>query len=172
MGGDVDGAQQELALDVLVNVVQPRHVGGAVADDQLGATAVKVLDDALGGLQRGDVALQAFHSRQGCHGLEVDRHNLHLFFVAISVIITIASMNQPIGQHLRPRPRSGAQVDRPPDAAGAVGRLLGAEDVELLVELEELEGRTGPVARLLGPAVEHVALVAGEASHLGAFWKK
>mmetsp|Transcript_17390 Transcript_17390/g.49784 ORF Transcript_17390/g.49784 Transcript_17390/m.49784 type:complete len:220 (+) Transcript_17390:476-1135(+) len=147
--GDVDGAQQQLALDVFVDVVQPRHVGGTVADDQFGPLAVEVPDDALGGFEAGNVALDAVHARQGCHGLQIDRHNLHVFlFFAVTIIVflfvllllvipalvvIILRMDQPVGQHLRPRARRRAEVDGPPDAAGTVGRLLGAEEVELLI---------------------------------------
>ena len=194
---DVDGGQEELALDVLVDVVQSRHVGGAVAHDQFGPPAAEVPDDGLGGLEGGDVALEAVDAGEGRHGLEIDRDDLHLLLLLfLAVIDTIALlfgwlllllvipanvvivivMDQPVGQHLRPRARRRAQVDGPPDAPDASARTitigrrrrlaLGAEDVELLVELEELEGRPGPVSGLLGPPVEHVALVAGEASHV------
>ena len=35
MGGNVEGGEEELGLDVLVNVVQPGHVGGTVAHDKV-----------------------------------------------------------------------------------------------------------------------------------------
>ena len=45
MGGDRERCQQQLRLNVLVQVMQPRHVWGAVAHHEVSLAAVEVRDD-------------------------------------------------------------------------------------------------------------------------------
>ena len=79
MGGDVQGSQQELGLDVLVNIVESSHVRSAVTDHEVSLATCEVLHDLVGGGELGYVPLQLHHAREGCHRLEIHGNYLDIF---------------------------------------------------------------------------------------------
>ena len=79
MRGDVESSQEELGLDVLVNVVEARHVRRPVTDHQVGRATSELRHDLVGRGELRDVALQLDHPWQWSHGLQVNGDYLDIF---------------------------------------------------------------------------------------------
>ena len=120
--GDGEGGQHQLGLHVLVHVVETRHVGGAVADDELGGSA-ETGEHGLGSGGAGNVALQHVHAGERSHLLEIDGDE--------------RGAGKTLGQQLRPGAGSGAEIDTARNAG---------KDAEFLLNVKKLVGRASTIA--------------------------
>ena len=152
MSGNVRRRQQQLRLYILVHVVQPRNIWCPIADNNLRSLSSELLYYSGRRLQGRYVTLQDRHPFYGSHRLQIDGNDLRVANPPPRV------NGQPLREHLAPAPRRCAQV---------YGTRARAQEVELRVQLEELEGGAGAVSELLSAAVENVALVFAKLAHWG-----
>mmetsp|Transcript_21317 Transcript_21317/g.47094 ORF Transcript_21317/g.47094 Transcript_21317/m.47094 type:complete len:310 (+) Transcript_21317:2258-3187(+) len=113
------------------------YVRGAIVKDDVGLLTLELLLNQVSALLRRNVGLNADHALKGPNRHQVDGYDLRARWH-----ITLS--------HLRPSAGSSTEIQ-------AYSRL--AQEVELLCKLDELEGRSGPIALVLGQVVELVEAV-------------
>ena len=76
VGGDVESAEQQLSLHVLIDVVKPGHIGSSITNHQVSEIALKVLDDLLCGRFGSDVTDDGEDTRDRSDLLQVYSNDL------------------------------------------------------------------------------------------------
>ena len=128
-------------MDVLVDIVKPGHIWRTIADNELRSLTLKLPQYPVCGLQPRDIALELVDVLDRSHFLEIAGDDSDL------VGEVEAFLDQLLSNDLGPGSRRAAEVDDP----------LGVrEDLELLVDLEQLVGRSGAVAVFFGLSVVDV----------------
>lgn len=135
---DVQGSDEQLRLDILIDVVEPSDVGSTVTDHQVCQLLLELLQDLQDRLPACNVSHQLHYVFYGCHFLQVNGDNASAGTVE-ETLCGEASLAD-----LAPAARRRAQIN---DAFSPYEHLVE------LVDLDELVGGPRPEAVLLGLAV-------------------
>eukprot|EP01139_Manchomonas_bermudensis_P023658 Amastigsp_a841353_258.p2 type:complete len:159 gc:universal Amastigsp_a841353_258:389-865(+) len=153
MRDNVERGKHELRLQVLVNVVQPRHVGRPVREHHICKRALKVRQNLPHGRDLCDVTFELSDPVKRRHVLQIHSHDdrrcrpvrarsnrlrrkrhQRVRLVRRHGGETLLE-HQLARQNLRPRARRSAQIYDTRDPV---------QEIELLVELQKLESRPRP----------------------------
>eukprot|EP00968_Pinguiococcus_pyrenoidosus_P004500 scaffold301_cov243-Pinguiococcus_pyrenoidosus.AAC.5 len=138
--------QHQLILHVGILHIGGSHIWRSVAKHHVRLPPVQLLAKHVSALPARDVRHQRLHLRDGADGQQVHAHD-------------DALGGHGLRCHLQPAARGRAQVHED---------LRLGQKLMLAVDLEQLEGRTGAEAPLLGQAIVLVAVLVLGALHHGA----